>query len=94
MPAVIRVGDKHLCPMTDPKPHGGGEILGPGVPTIQVGDSPIAVVGDKCKCLGSPAGIKKGSETVFADDKAVARVGDDTDHGGVLLGEFDSVEVG
>ena len=37
-----------------PKPHVGGPILPPGVPTVLIGGMPAATVGSMCTCAGPP----------------------------------------
>ena len=90
MPPAARIGDMHTCPLSDgPKPHVGGPITGPGVPTVLIGSMPAAVVGDMATCAGPPDSIAKGSATVMIGGKPAARLGDLTAHGGVIvLGEF------
>ena len=43
---AARIGDMHVCPFVDPgpKPHVGGPIVGPSVPTVLIGGQPAAVV--------------------------------------------------
>src|ERR1051326_9153373 len=64
MPAA-RVGDTHVCPASDPKPHVGGPILPPGSPTVLIGMLPAARMGDKATCVGVPDVIAKGEPTVM-----------------------------
>ena len=55
MPFAARLTDMHVCPMFDgPKPHVGGPVSGPGVPTVLIGSLPASVVGDLCVCVGPP----------------------------------------
>lgn len=88
MPPAARVGDMHSCPMVDPgpKPHVGGPVLPPGVPTVLIGGQPAAVASGMCACTGPPDTIVKGSATVLIGYKPAARVGDTTAHGGVITG--------
>ena len=67
-----------------PKPHVGGPVTGPGVPTVLIGGLPAAVMGDLCTCTGPPDTIIKGSATVLIGGKPAARMGDPTAHGGVI----------
>ncbi len=47
MPQAARITDMHFCPMSEgPKPHVGGPIVGPGVPSVIIGGLPAAAVGD------------------------------------------------
>ncbi|HET9278104.1 MAG TPA: PAAR domain-containing protein [Flavitalea sp.] len=94
MPPVARLTDMHVCPMSDPKPHVGGPVVGPGVTTVLIGGMPVAGVGDMCTCAGPPDVIIKGSATVFIGGKPVARMGDNTAHGGVIVGGFPTVQIG
>ncbi|MDX2246142.1 MAG: PAAR domain-containing protein [Bacteroidia bacterium] len=91
MPPAARLNDMHVCPMVDPpgKPHVGGPITGPGIPTVLIAGKPAAVVGDMVTCSGPPDSIVKGSATVMIGGKPAARMGDSTAHGGsIILGEF------
>ena len=88
MPPAVRIGgDQHVCPAaTGPVPHVGGPITGPGAPTVIIGNLPAAVMGDVCVCVGPPSTIIKGSMTVLVMNKPVARLGDQTAHGGTIVG--------
>jgi len=95
MPPAARITDMHTCPMSDgPKPHVGGPIVGPGVPTVMIGGLPAAVVGDMATCVGPPDTIVKGSATVMIGGKPPARIGDNTAHGGVIVAGCPTVIVG
>jgi uncharacterized Zn-binding protein involved in type VI secretion len=98
MPAALRVTDMHTCnmqtPGTPPIPHVGGPVLGPGVPTVLIGNMPAAVVGDMCLCVGPPDSIVKGSSTVMIGNKPAARQGDKTAHNGKLLSACPTVQIG
>jgi len=97
---AARIGDMHVCPMvtpgTPPVPHVGGPIIGPGVPTVLIGNMPASVMGDMCTCVGPPDSIILGSTGVLIGSKPAARMGDMTAHGGtitlgcptVLIGEI------
>ncbi len=101
---AARIGDNHICPMSDgPKPHVGGPIVGPGVPTVLIGGMPAAVMGDMCTCVSpAPDTIVLGSVGVFIGGKPAARMGDMCAHGGtiilgcptVLIGEVGNAQVG
>ena len=88
----------HTCPKQTPGvppiPHVGGPIIGPGVPTVLVGNLPAAVVGDSCTCGGPPAPISKGSATVLIGNKPAARQGDTTSHGGSIVAGLPTVLIG
>lgn len=88
MPPAVRIGgDQHVCPAaTGPVPHVGGPIVGPGVPTVLIGGLPAAVMGDACTCVGPPSTVVKGSMTVLVQNRPAARLGDQTAHGGTIVG--------
>jgi uncharacterized Zn-binding protein involved in type VI secretion len=91
MPPAARITDMHVCPMVTPGlppiPHVGGPIVGPGVPTVLIGQLPAAVLGDNAVCVGPPDTIVSGSATVLIAGRPAARVGDRCAHGGsVVLG--------
>jgi uncharacterized Zn-binding protein involved in type VI secretion len=95
MPPAARVGDMHTCPLSDgPKPHVGGPIMPPGVPTVLIGGLPAAVVGGMATCTGPPDTIIKGSATVMIGGMPAARMGDQTAHGGVIVMGFPQVDIG
>ena len=85
---AARITDMHICPMVTPGlppvPHVGGPVVGPGVPTVLIGNLPAAVVGDMCTCVGPPDIITMGSVTVLIGGKPAARMGDTTSHGGTI----------
>jgi len=95
MPPAARLTDLHTCPLSDgPKPHVGGPVTGPGVPTVLIGGLPAAVVTDICTCVGPPDSIVKGSATVLIGGKPAARLGDLTAHGGVITKGEPTVMIG
>lgn len=94
MPAAARITDMHTCPLAAPTPHVGGPIIGPGVPTVLIGNLPAAVVSDLCVCAGPPDSIVQGSTTVLIGGKPAARQGDVTAHGGVIVGGLSTVDIG
>jgi uncharacterized Zn-binding protein involved in type VI secretion len=98
MPPAARLTDMHTCPMQTPAvppvPHVGGPITGPGVPNVLIGNMPAAVVGDMCVCVGPPDSIVKGSATVMIGGRPAARMGDNTAHGGVIVGGLPTVMIG
>lgn len=85
---AARITDLHVCPMVTPGlppiPHVGGPVIGPGVPTVLIGNMPAAVMGDTAVCTGPPDVIQKGSATVTIGGKPAARMGDMTAHGGTI----------
>ncbi len=94
MPAAARVGDMHVCPMADPKPHVGGPILPPGGHTVLIGMQPAARLGDKAVCVGPPDSIVSGSPTVLIEGAPAARMGDTTAHGGTIATGLPTVQIG
>lgn len=96
MAAAARVGDNHTCPMANPNgsPHTGGPVLPPGVPSVIIGEMPVATQGSMCTCAGPPDSITKGSATVFIMGKPAARVGDTTAHGGSIAAGCPTVFIG
>jgi uncharacterized Zn-binding protein involved in type VI secretion len=95
MKPAARVGDMHACPMSDgPKPHVGGPILPPGVPTVLIGGVPAATVGTMATCAGPPDVIVQGSMTVLIGGKPAARMGDMTAHGGTIVVGYPGVLIG
>ena len=95
MPPAARVTDMHTCPMSDgPKPHVGGPILPPGVPTVLIGSLPAAPIGNMATCVGPPDTLAKGSATVMVGGRPAARMGDMTAHGGVIVSGMPTVMIG
>ncbi len=82
---AARIGDMHTCPMVEGViPHVGGPIV-VGMPTVLIGGSPAARMGDTAVCIGSPDTIAGGNPTVLIGGKPAARMGDPTAHGGVIV---------
>lgn len=98
MPPASRLLDNHVCPMVTPGvppiPHVGGPISAPGAPTVLTGSMPQSVMGDMAVCVGPPDSIIKGSATVLAMSKPAVRMGDNSAHGGVVVGCFPTVIIG
>jgi uncharacterized Zn-binding protein involved in type VI secretion len=95
MPMAARVGDMHVCPMvTGTVPHVGGPVLPPGTPTVMIGGTPAAKVGDMCTCSGPPDSIVAGSGTVMIGGMPAARMGDSTAHGGTIIAGCATVMIG
>ncbi|WP_135381971.1 PAAR domain-containing protein [Vibrio tasmaniensis] len=98
MTLAARLTDMHVCPMQTPAlppiPHVGGPIVGPGVPTVLIGNMPAATLGDMCVCIGPPDSIIKGSATVLIMNKPAARMGDTTAHGGTIVLGMPTVMIG
>jgi len=95
MPPAARVGDMHVCPMSDgPKPHVGGPIMPAGCPTVLIGGMPAARVGDLAACASVPDLIVQGSATVLIGGMPAARLGDTTAHGGKIVAGYPVVMIG
>lgn len=75
-------------------PHVGGPVVGPGAPTVLIGNMPAAVVGDIVTCVGPPDTLVKGSATVLIAGKPAVRMGDTTAHGGVVVKGEPTVMIG
>lgn len=60
-----RVGsDVHVCPLADPKPHGGGSVL-MGSTTVLINNMPAARMGDMIVEATSANSIVGGESTVL-----------------------------
>lgn len=94
MGAAARITDMHVCPLTDPKPHGGGPILPGGNTSVFIGKLPAATVGNNCVCVGPPDALVKGSTSVRIGGQPAVRMGDTTAHGGSIVGGFPTVNIG
>lgn len=83
---AARVGDAHVCPMSDgPKPHGGGPILPPCSADVFIGGVFGARLGDKATCAGPPDVIAMGASTVLLNGLPAARLTDQMIHGGKIV---------
>jgi uncharacterized Zn-binding protein involved in type VI secretion len=92
---AARITDMHVCPMsTGPVHHVGGPILPAGEPTVLIGGTPAARVGDMATCTGPPDTIAAGSATVLIGGKPAARMGDATAHGGTIIAGLPTVLIG
>ena len=92
---AARITDMHVCPMvTVIVPHVGGPVVAPSAPTVLNGGLPAAGVGSMCVCVGPPDVIVKGSATVLAGGRPLARMGDSTAHGGTIVLGCPTVMVG
>ena len=98
MGLAARLTDMHTCPMVTPGvppiPHVGGPILPPGCPTVLIGGTPAARMGDLATCVGPPDSIVLGSATVLIGGQPAARMGDLTAHGGTIVLGFPQVLIG
>ncbi|WP_062055725.1 PAAR domain-containing protein [Aquimarina longa] len=89
------VGSMHLCPMcTGTVPHVGGPVIGPGVPTVLIGNKPAATIGDLCTCVGPPDTIATGVSSVLIGGKPASTLGDTTAHGGSITEGNPTVLIG
>ena len=60
-----RVGaDVHVCPLADPKPHGGGSVV-TGSSTVLINNMPAARLGDPIAEATSANTITMGDSTVL-----------------------------
>ena len=92
---VARVSDMHTCPASGgPVPHVGGAVLSAPVSAVLAGGLPLAGSGGLVGCVGALGVVLSGSATVFVGGRPVARAGDATAHGGVLVGGWPTVLVG
>ncbi len=86
---VALKGHNHTCPIVDPgpRPHIGGAVSECQQSFVTYNSIPLAVVGDKLICEGSDSKdtIVSGSSVLTINGKAVARMGDTTEHGGVIV---------
>ena len=95
MASAARVSDMHICPLSENGvPHVGGPIIGPGAPNVLIAGMPAATVGDIANCNGPADRIVTGSTTVFINGKPAARQGDQTVHGGTIIGGTPIVQIG
>ncbi|MBB3193207.1 PAAR domain-containing protein [Roseateles terrae] len=98
MPPAARITDLHVCPMVTPGlppvPHVGGPVIGPGVPTVLIGQLPATVVGDSLTCVGPPDTLVMGSATVLIGSRPAGRIGDATAHGGTITLGLPTVIIG
>lgn len=96
MSSAARVGDMHVCPMTNPNgsPHTGGPVLPGSNSTVLIEGMPAASVGDQCICAGPSDVIVAGSSSVFIGGKPAARMGDITAHGGIIVVGAPTVMIG
>lgn len=95
MPPAARISDMHTCPMVNPGPvpHVGGPDI-TGSPDVITGFMPQARVGDSLVCVPAIDAIAKGSPTVLVNNKQAARIGDPTNHGGVIVAGCPTVLIG
>lgn len=83
-----RIGDLHVCPLVPPHPP--VSPVTSGEPTVLIGGSPAARIGDSATCDV----IATGSGSVLIGGSPAARLGDATAHGGVIITGFPTVLIG
>src|ERR1700678_4293185 len=95
MPPAARITDMPTCPMVTPGPvpHVGGPVL-TGAPSVIIGYIPAARVSDNLICVPSVDSISQGSSNVVIVNKNAARIGDPTNHGGVVVAGCPTVIIG
>jgi len=97
-PAARTLADMTQCnqvtPGTPPVPHVGGQIVGPGAPTVLIGYLPAALEGDTAVCIGPPDTLLKGASTVLICNKSPARLGDKTAHQATITSGCPTVNIG
>lgn len=94
---AARVGDMHVCPLIDGvKPHVGGPVNPPGVPTVLIGGMPAAIApGNTCTCASVPDMTTIGCPTVMIGGRqAVRALVDTTAHGGRIVVGCPTVLIG
>ena len=92
---AARLTDMHTCPgNSGPVPHVGGAVLSTQARTVLAGGLPLAGAGSLVGCVGALGVVLSGSATVFVGGQPVARMGDATAHGGVLVNGMPTVLVG
>ena len=86
MPPAARLTDMHTCPMvTGVVPHVGGPIIPPVAMTVMIDFLPAATMTSQAVCVGPPDMVIMGSTGVFINYLPAARLGDPTEHGGVIV---------
>ena len=88
MPPAARIRDAHRCPE-----HGGGPVDA-GASSVLIGMQRAAREGDSLVCGPATDRIAKGAANVIIDGMPAARLGDPTDHGGVVASGCFSVLIG
>lgn len=92
---AVRVTDRHACPFSDGLvPHMGGAVLSAPAPEVLAAGLPLAAAGSLVGCEGALGIVLSGSATVLVAGWPVARMGDATAHGGVLVDGASSILVG
>ena len=98
MPAISRdridlASTGHLCSTKAGCKATAGSVYINGIRVLRPGDKllPHTILvckNKKCYCVNHPAKINRGSRTVFAEGKPVARRGDSADRGKMLRGSL------
>lgn len=79
------IGSNHTCPMcSGTVPHVGGPVT-VGEVNVLFNGKAVATMGSLCTCVGGPDTIISGNPSVLVNGKPLARVGDTTAHGGVVV---------
>ena len=96
MPAISRdridlAKTGHLCSAVAGVKATAGSVFINGIRVLRPGDkllphNILVCAGKKCFCVNHPAKVNRGSSTVFAEGKPVARRGDSADRGKMLKG--------
>src|SRR5262245_6869615 len=96
MKPAARVTDMHECPAweTAYKPHLGGPIEPPCMPTVLTLTERQARIMDSATCLGPPDFIAQGSSTVSVGGLPASRQLDTTSHGGRIVTGGSTVLIG
>ncbi len=92
---VARLGDPHQCPEISPVlvPHASGPIT-KGSNLVMANNLPVARVDDEISCVSSTAKVKKGAQNIVVDNKPMAHVNAESDHGGKVTQGSQNVYVG
>ena len=84
---AARLGDVHICPVLL---HPPVSAVTSGVPTVLIGGSLAARIGDAATCDV----IASGSASVLIGGSPAARLGDVTAHGGLIVSGCPTVLIG
>src|SRR5262249_22830692 len=88
MPPAARITDLHVC-----EAHRPPLPVATGASTVNIGFQRAARVSDRAKCPAQ-AKIAEGSDNVFIEGQAAARLGDPTDPKGQVVTGFSTVIIG
>ena len=89
MASAVKIGDQHTCQLSTKSspsvPHVGGDVIGPGAPSILIENKNAAIVGDELKCNGGENDvIVTGHDTVLFCDVSAADANAMTEHKGKI----------